>query len=149
MQYDGTGTPVPIMAPDRELLFSVCLCLLVFQAESALEKWVIMGGYTGIEGQGQEATAAVELLTLEDGKYGDQSAWCQRNLSVAPLPLDGATINVIDTFGFYNSLDGNGDVIADINPNTAFSGAHSIAQLNRVLVCGGADDNYEVQDLCR
>jgi len=140
---------VLIMSPDRQRLFSFCLCLLLVHTRAALEQWVVMGGYTGIEGQDQEATAAVELLTLEDGKFSDKSAWCQRNLSVAPLPLDGATINVIDIFNYYDRLDGTGNVIADINPNTDFSGAHYTVQLNRVLVCGGADDKYAIQSLCR
>eukprot|EP00092_Neocalanus_flemingeri_P033170 GFUD01036072.1.p1 GENE.GFUD01036072.1~~GFUD01036072.1.p1 ORF type:complete len:565 (-),score=103.40 GFUD01036072.1:48-1742(-) len=109
-----------------------------------------MGGYTGVEGQDQAATADVELLTLEDdAKFADPNAWCQRNMSMAPLPLDGATISVVNTFYYYNRLDGNGNVIAELKENKQFSGAHNTAQLHRVIVCGGADHNYVIQSKCR
>ena len=128
---------------------ALVLVLYLVVVDAGVERWLVVGGYTGVEGQGQAATAGVELLTLTDNLYEKSNAWCQRNMSTAPLPLDGATINVIDTFYYYNRLDGAGSVLADIKPNTDFSSAHYTVQLNRVLVCGGADDRYVIQNLCR
>jgi len=129
------------MNPARLLLQSACLSILFFQVKS-LKEWVIMGGYTGIEGQGQAATSSVELLAFDDdASFTNPNAWCQRNMSVAPLPLDGATINIVDTFSYYKQIVQQ--------QNTKFSGAHHSAQLNRVIVCGGADDKYVIQNMCR
>ena len=90
-----------------------------------------------MESLDQKALSTVELLILDNDQFKSTSAWCQRNMSDAPLPLDGATINIVDTFNYYNNM---GD---------KFSGAHHSVQFHQVIVCGGADDKYVIQNKCR
>ena len=104
------------------------------------QRWVLFGGYTDFEGQpGGGATAEVELLRLRQAsKYEEKSEWCHRNLSVAPLALDGATVSEVSTFQYVQAVLAGGD-------KDHFTSSHHSAQLHRLLVCGGADEAYKIQ----
>ena len=79
------------------LLFSTCEC----------ERWLLLGGYTGFEGE--DATAVrneVELIELTDSdKFSKKTSWCQN--------------------------------------------AHNSVIYDRVLVCGGSDNDYGITNKCR
>ena len=109
-------------------------------------QWLLHGGYTGFEGQpDQGATAEVEVLTLNNpNDYASPWGFCHRNLSTAPQPLDGATMDEVSTFKYIeNTLK-----TAGTGKLPYFGSSHHSAQFQRLLVCGGADDKYVVQKSC-
>ena len=101
----------------------------------------MMGGYKGFEGEdGTSARDEVELITLTDADmFNNKSYWCQRSLSSSEESFDGATIDLIDTFNYNEGHEGHSD----------FSSAHNSLVFERVLVCGGADTEYRITNLCR
>ena len=113
------------------LLFSSCEC----------ERWLLLGGYTGFEGE--DATAVrneVELIELTDSdEFSKKTSWCQRGLPSSPESLDGATVDMINTFKYMEGLEGD----------PKFSSAHNSVIYDRVLVCGGSDNDYGIRNMCR
>ena len=112
---------------------------LVSLAES--ERWLLLGGYTGFEGE--EGTAVrdeVELIELtEPDNFKRRSNWCQGVFPSSSDSLDGATIDMIDTFTYMEGLEGD----------SKFSSAHNSFIYERALVCGGADNYYRITNICR
>ena len=104
-------------------------------------RWMLMGGYKGVEGDaGTSSLDDVELLTLDDEeKFKNESSWCQRNLTSSAFSLDGATIDMIDEFAF----------VAKHADNPAFTSPHHSIIFQRALVCGGADTGYSITSNCR
>ena len=101
-----------------------------------------MGGYNGWEGDGGgEAIADVELLTLMNiNQPFSACSWCQKKMTPLPQPLDGTTFDYLPLSRFLDNrrLQGPG-----------FKKPHWSFTWDRFLLCGGADDNYEVQSRCR
>ena len=122
-------------APVQNTVMSGPLLLLVGAAANpaaaTAESWLLLGGYTGVEGAGAAALDSAELLRVSNpASHAFSSAWCATNLTTTPLPLDGATINIVDTFQYYDRFDGNGgDTVASQGGRADFSGAHNSAQV--------------------
>ena len=102
---------------------------------------MLMGGYQGVEGEvGTSAMDDVELLILDnESMFKNQSSWCQKNLSSSPLSIDGATIDMINTF----------DYVEDHKNDPTFTSPHYSFMFERALVCGGADSQYHIKRQCR
>ena len=117
-------------------VFSLC-----FISNVHCGRWMLMGGYQGVEGEnGTSSMDDVELLTLEDEQmYNYESAWCQRTLPSAAVSLDGATIDMINSFDYVESYIGD----------TAFTSPHNSHVFERAIVCGGADPRYNITAKCR
>ena len=93
--------------------------------------------------EGGNETAAideVELITLENEEtFHNESGWCQESLNPAAMSLDGATIDMINTFDF----------LAKHLGDPVFIGPHNSQVHHRVIVCGGANTGYAISPLCR
>lgn len=123
----------------------VCFLLPSLLPGCLAGSWIFLGGYSGLEEGQERASGYTELLTLkgntaaqERAKYTDRFEWCAGNFSRAPIDLGGhimAEVNVID---FVKSK------VGDVN----YESGHHTTQLHRMLVCGGAEDRYRVQDSC-
>ena len=88
------------------------------------QNWLLMGGYTGVEGQeGTESINSVELLSLAG------SDWCQLELEPAVVKLEGSTMDWISMFDFMEDMVGNGN----------YTSPHSSMVFERILICGGID----------
>jgi len=126
------------------LLQEMLLVVLLLAPPCLSQRWVLLGGYTGFEGElDAGATAQMELLRLRTASsYADELEWCQKNLSVTSKPLDGATISEVSSFKYIEAT------LANANNKDYFTSSHHSAQFHRLLVCGGADDKYKVEDAC-
>ena len=100
-----------------------------------------MGGYKGFEGDdGTSVLDEVELITLSNPeKFSNKSHCCQRSLPPSEVSLDGATVDMIDTFKYMEGLE----------DDSKFSSAHNSVIFERILVCGGADNQYRITSMCR
>ena len=76
-----------------------------------------MGGYKGFEGDdGTSVRDEVELITLTNPeKFSYKSNWCQRSFPPSEVSLDGATVDMIDTFNYMEGLE----------DDSKFSSAHN------------------------
>ena len=101
----------------------------------------MLGGYKGFEGDdGTSVRDEVELITLTNPeKFSNKSHWCQRSLPPSEVSLDGATVDMIDTFKYMEGLE----------DDSKFSSAHNSFIFERILVCGGADNQYRITSMCR
>ena len=94
------------------------------------QSWLLLGGYTGVEGQeGTESINNVELLS----RLGNN--WCQLELEPALVKLEGSTMDWISMFDFMEDMVGN------VN----YTSPHSSMVFERILVCGGIDQERETQ----
>ena len=116
------------------------LILLLFLNCVTGGRWMLMGGYSGVEGDsGTSSIGEVELLTLNnEERFNNDSSWCQKNLTSSSLSLDGATINMINEFEFVrkNAYD------------PRFTGPHYSIVFQRALVCGGGNSEYSITNNC-
>ena len=88
------------------------------------QSWLLLGGYTGVEGQeGTETINNVELLSLTG------TNWCQLELEPAAVRLEGSTMDWISMFDFMEGRVGD----------TNYTSPHSSMVFERILVCGGID----------
>ena len=95
------------------------------------QSWLLLGGYTGVEGQeGTETINNVELLSLTG------TNWCQLELEPAVVRLEGSTMDWISMFDF---LEGR---VGDTN----YTSPHSSMVFERILVCGGIDQGRRERD---
>ena len=122
-------------------IFAYLLCFSLFLCHSVTVRWLLLGGYTGFEGEeGTIARDEIELLELADqNSFHKRSSWCQRPLPSAAESLDGATVDIVDAFKF----------LADHEGDTSFSSSHNTVIHDRLLVCGGSDNKYEITNRCR
>ena len=89
-----------------------------------VQNWLLLGGYTGVEGEeGTETINNVELLSLTG------TNWCQLELEAAVVRLEGSTMDWISMFDFMEGMVGN----------TNYTSPHSSMVFERILVCGGID----------
>ena len=93
--------------------------------------------------EGDDGTSVrdeVELITLTNPeKFSYKSNWCQRNFPPSEVSLDGATVDMIDTFKYMEGLE----------DDSKFSSSHNSVIFERILVCGGADKQYIITSMCR
>ena len=88
------------------------------------QSWLLLGGYSGVEGQeGTETINKVELLSLTG------TNWCQLEMEAAVVRLEGSTMDFISMFDF---MEGK---VGDAN----YTSPHSSMVFERILVCGGID----------
>ena len=133
------------MSPSLSLQVSAMvsvLPLLVLLLTEAVTggRWMLFGGYINVEGD-IDVTGLdnVTSVTLDwEAKYNEVSRWCFKERSALPSPLDGATVSLVDTWKFLSSQLGN----------SSFSSAHHSTAWARVMVCGGADQQYTVSRQC-
>ena len=92
------------------------------------QSWLLLGGYSGVEGQeGTEPINSVELLSLAG------NTWCQLELPPALVRLEGSTMDWLSMFDFLEEMTGN------VN----YTSPHSSMVFERILVCGGIDQERE------
>ena len=122
-------------------LFNFLFCFFPFPCHSTSVRWLLLGGYTGFEGdEGTLARDEIELLELADhDNFHKKSNWCQRLLPSAAQSLDGATVDIVNTFKFMEDHEGD----------STFTSSHNTVIQDRLLVCGGSDNKYEITNRCR
>ena len=89
------------------------------------QNWLLLGGYAGVEGQEETSPINnVELLSFTANN------WCQLELAPAVVKLEGSTMDWISMFDFMDKMVGN----------TNYTSPHSSMVFERILVCGGIDE---------
>ena len=100
-----------------------------------------MGGYKGFQGDyGTSVRDEVKLITLTNPeKFSNKSHWCQRSLPPSEVSIDGATVDMIDTFKYMEGLE----------DDSKCSSGHNSVIIERIIVCGGAAKEYKITSMCR
>ena len=131
----------PSLSLQVSAMVSVLPLLVLLLTEAVTGgRWMLFGGYINVEGD-IDVTGLdnVTSVTLDwEAKYNEVSRWCFKERSALPSPLDGATVSLVDTWKFLSSQLGN----------SSFSSAHHSTAWARVMVCGGADQQYTVSRQC-
>ena len=98
-----------------------------------------MGGYTGFEGNGGKTIADSEQLALTNKNHVlDYDSWCQKSETSLPLPLEGAAVASLSLTAYLSN------VVKQKGKHP-----HETVKFDRMIICGGADDKYVIQDGCR
>jgi hypothetical protein len=107
-------------------------------------RWVFLGGYSGLEGGRARSSGIVETLDLElpeAAAMSDRFRWCSGNVSTLPIDIDGHTMSEVNVIEYVRNKVKN--------TNVNFDAAHHTTQFHRILVCGGADNAYNVKNTCK
>ena len=97
------------------------------------QTWLLMGGYTGVEGEdGTSSMDNVEILQLKhlQSQYKTGQQWCQARLPPALFKLEGATIEWVSMMDHLENM---------LATNPTYTSPHSLVIWEKILVCGGAD----------
>jgi len=130
------------MDPDLFLLSLVGLSLVCHLPGSRAKNWLLMGGYTGVEGEdGTSSMDNVEILQLKhpQSQYKTGQQWCQARLPPALFKLEGATMEWVSMMDHMENM---------LATNPTYTSPHSLVIWEKILVCGGADQNYTVSKQC-
>ena len=107
------------------MLWLMGVAVVVQMRGAGAARWLLAGGYTGVEGRAASPLTAVELLDLEGG-------WCGADLGAGAPGRDGAVMEMVA------GSDWERAGLGDPQFTSAFPGTVQDA----VLSCGGAGPGY-------
>ena len=84
---------------------------------------------------GTKSLDNVEMLSIEnESKKYNSSYWCQRDLSTAPVHMEGSIMTMVNMHDFVESH------LRD----DSFTSPHNSVIQDRAIMCGGADTDYNI-----